>query len=889
MIGRLIVLALHWRGSRLAWSLPMLTVVAAGLVVPAQASAIAPTVTLNYTGAEQTYTVPSGVLLEGFVVQGGDGGSDDAQPGSGQDAYGATLQGYLPTTPGQTLYAEVGQNGSPEGGATFGGGGAAGSGLSGDICPDGLPCDGAVAGSGGGASDLRTCSMSAANCPGGGSSLDTRLIVAAGAGGDGGVAAGAECEYTYEIVQPGAGHNSQLPPPGSSGPAPIFTSSGVVIPGYAGGGEASVLTINGTTNAEMGTTAAGAGGSQTGCTVNGVGFSDFTPGSAGSGPDGGAGGSSSAGSGAGGGGGGGYFGGGGGASGSAVCGPTPCSPTNTGEGGAAGSSFISNEAEYPTNTFDQGESEVYIEIWPVIEIDTPANDAVYSPGQVVDAGWDCAGYGQGPGGCDSASATVPSGSPIDTTPGTHTFTVNAKVNVTGDGSQPASGSVTYTVADPPTASIATPADNATYAVGQVVDSSFGCTEGEGGPGISSCLDQDGNASGSPIDTSTPGTYTYVVTATSADGLTGTQTVSYTVAGAPSAAIGTPANGGGYAEGTTVPTSFSCMEGPFGPGLASCIDSNGASGGSGQLDTSSPGPSTYTVTAASTDGQTGSTSIDYTVWGPPTATISAPVSGQTYSVNQVVATSFGCADYAGAPGLVSCTDSNGASANGSAGSGQLTTSSPGTFTYSVTATSLDRLSDTAEIEYTVKSSTIGPPSISILTPSGGAQYTYGSTPRSSFTCTDAAGAPGIKSCRARIDGGAAVSSGAKLVGSVGSHTITVTALSKDGQSSMASASYTVLKAPTTLAAAPQASPGVVSATLTVTGGGPLAGSEVAFTVGSGRLCGAVTNSGGVATCKFGAAKQKLVNAAGAYTATFAGNARYLGSTATATATDLRTSE
>jgi hypothetical protein len=88
---------------------------------------------------------------------------------------------------------------------------------------------------------------------------------------------------------------------------------------------------------------------------------------------------------------------------------------------------------------------VFIEFWPVIEIDTPANGAVYSPGQAVDASWECASYSSGPGGCNSSSGTVPSGSPIDTTPGTHTFTVNGKVNVTGNGSQPVSATVTYTV------------------------------------------------------------------------------------------------------------------------------------------------------------------------------------------------------------------------------------------------------------------------------------------------------------------------------------------------------------------------------------------------------------------------------------------------------------
>ena len=962
--------------------------------MPSAAFGAAAPVQLGYTGSEQAYTVPSGVMLEGVLVQGGWGGSTDPQPPAvdGIFAAGATLQGYLATSPGETLYAEVGQNGTAGGGATFGGGGAAGSPPPGvpDCTLSGsdmsVPCDGPWAGSGGGASDIRTCSELAASCPGGGTSAESRLIVAAGGGGEGGgglTGNGAGCGGGTEYDTAGRGQNNQLPTASSAGPMAITTPAGIVIPGFAGGDLASVTTAFGYTNAAMGTTAAGAGGTGTECSVgtspNTVTFSGSVSGSSGSGADGGAGGSASALSaccgsltaapGGGGGGGGGYFGGGGGATGMGSCSGTSC-PGNggSGQGGGAGSSFASNAIQYPTFTFAGNTGDVYVEFWPIIEIDTPANGAVYSPGQVLDAQWECDGYGQGPGGCDNSSGTVPSGSPINTSPGTHTFTVNANVNVTGNGSQPVNASVTYTVAYPPTASITTPANNATYAVGQVVDSSFGCTDGDGGPGISSCIDQNGKASGSSIDTSLPGTYTYQVTATSGDELTGTETVSYTVAspptasisapasggiyavgeavpssfscqdsssgtglsscidsqgvsggtdslntlapgnytytvtansldgltgttsisytvaGAPTATITAPAGGGGYAENATVPTTFSCLDGAFGPGITSCVDSNGSSTGSGDLPTTTPGANTYSVTATSGDLQSGTSSINYTVWGPPTAMIATPVPGQTYTLNQVVPTSFSCADYTGAPGLAAsggCVDSNGASANSAGvGSGQLVTSTPGTLTYSVTATSQDGLTDTTAIQYTVKNATVGPPTISIVTPTSGAQYTYGSVPTSSFMCSDAVSAPGIKSCKARIDGGGAFSNGTKLVGTVGSHTMTVTAVSKDGQSAMRSVSYIVNKAATTLAAASQASAGKVSATLTIAGGAPLAGKTVTFTVGSTTLCRAATNTNGVAACSFGAVKQKQVNAAGDYTATYAGSANYLGSTASA---------
>jgi hypothetical protein len=105
--------------------------------------------------------------------------------------------------------------------------------------------------------------------------------------------------------------------------------------------------------------------------------------------------------------------------------------------------------------------------------------------------------------------------------------------------------VSYTLAAP-TASITTPAAGATYAQGQVVGSSFSCTEGVGGPGIKSCLDQDGNPSGTAIDTSTPGQHTLTVTATSDDGLTGQSSATYTVTAA--CQDNTGAYGNGFASG-----------------------------------------------------------------------------------------------------------------------------------------------------------------------------------------------------------------------------------------------------------------------------------------------------------------------------------------------------
>jgi hypothetical protein len=172
-----------------------------------------------------------------------------------------------------------------------------------------------------------------------------------------------------------------------------------------------------------------------------------------------------------------------------------------------------------------------------------------------------------------------------------------------------SGIVDY--ATPPTATITSPASGGTYAVGQSVPTSFSCADGTYGPGIASCTDAAGSTSSGMLSTSTVGNFTYTVTATSQDGQVGTASISYTVAAPPTAAITSPGSGGTYAMGQSVPTSFSCADSTYGPGIASCTDAAGSTS-PGMLNTSTVGNFTYTVTATSQDGQVGTASISYSV-------------------------------------------------------------------------------------------------------------------------------------------------------------------------------------------------------------------------------------------------------------------------------------
>ena len=123
----------------------------------ASISLSAQTLTFNYTGGVQTYTVPSCVTSITVDAKGAQGG--------GTGGFGGRVQCTMPVTPGDVLNIYVGGQGGPEisnSAGGFNGGGTAGT------CSVSYPGAG-----GGGASDIRVNSTALAN----------RAVVAGGGGG----------------------------------------------------------------------------------------------------------------------------------------------------------------------------------------------------------------------------------------------------------------------------------------------------------------------------------------------------------------------------------------------------------------------------------------------------------------------------------------------------------------------------------------------------------------------------------------------------------------------------------------------------------------------------------------------------------------------------------
>jgi virginiamycin B lyase len=166
----------------------------------------------------------------------------------------------------------------------------------------------------------------------------------------------------------------------------------------------------------------------------------------------------------------------------------------------------------------------------------PAAGGVYSLNELVPTAFLCSeGLLQpetGLSSCDDSNATDSVGGGYGhlstSTLGPHTYAVSAAAS---DGLV-GTASIAYTVAAPPTATIAAPASGKTFTQGEAVTTTFACTEGSYGPGLAACEDSNSTATAaggrSHLSTAAVGAHTYTVTAVSKDGQAASTTIRYTV-------------------------------------------------------------------------------------------------------------------------------------------------------------------------------------------------------------------------------------------------------------------------------------------------------------------------------------------------------------------------
>ena len=163
---------------------------------------------------------------------------------------------------------------------------------------------------------------------------------------------------------------------------------------------------------------------------------------------------------------------------------------------------------------------------PVVDLRSPVDGDEVPLGAEVVVDFSCSDEG----GSELASCegSVPDGATLDTsTLGPRTVTVTAR---DGAGNE-TQASATIEVADqtPPTVELRTPAEGASYDVGEEVLADYECSDEPNGSGLVSCVGDV--ADGAALDTTTPGSGSFTVTATDAAGNTATTTVGYEVGSA----------------------------------------------------------------------------------------------------------------------------------------------------------------------------------------------------------------------------------------------------------------------------------------------------------------------------------------------------------------------
>ncbi len=202
---------------------------------------------------------------------------------------------------------------------------------------------------------------------------------------------------------------------------------------------------------------------------------------------------------------------------------------------------------------------------------------------------------------------------------------------------------------------------------------------------------------------------------------------------------------------------------------------------------------------------------------------------------------------------------------------------------VTATCTDKAGNKGDASVTFKVDKTKP-TIQIASPLDMATFDLEQVVGTSYDCSDESTGSGVASCVGDVANGDPADTA-----NAGQHTFTVVARDNADNESSKTVTYTVLKAPTRLAAEPLlvgldfsslvVTVGRVSARLTYgPAAKPAAGRTVVFSAASERLCTATTRPDGTATCTFGLTSTLRAALSLGYSVTFDGDHNLLPSKA-----------
>jgi hypothetical protein len=160
---------------------------------------------------------------------------------------------------------------------------------------------------------------------------------------------------------------------------------------------------------------------------------------------------------------------------------------------------------------------------PVVDLRSPVDGDRVAQGAEVVVDYSCSD--EGGSELSSCDGSVPDGATLDTsTLGPRTVSVTARDGAGNETTATATVEVVDQTA--PVVELRTPEEDASYALGEEVLADYECSDEPDGSGLVSCLGDV--ADGAALDTTTPGSKTFTVTATDVEGNTATTTVGYEV-------------------------------------------------------------------------------------------------------------------------------------------------------------------------------------------------------------------------------------------------------------------------------------------------------------------------------------------------------------------------